>query len=203
MAEYSAQMTLRMTSNVSADFAVNTFSFVGAGIAQDLIDIETAMFAFYDDVVTMLSSNVAQTGHVLKVYDRADPPPRAPILETTYDFASAPSGNTLPHAVAMVLSFQADRVSGDPQARRRGRIYLGPLDAGQTGTNGRPTPTAITVLANAGDNLLTATGALGVDWTVYSPTNGFSSVVTNGWVDDRFDIQRRRARDASSRTVFP
>lgn len=203
MAEYLAQMSLRMATNITADAAVNTLSFVGAGLPQDLVDIEAAVFSFYDDIVGIISQDVPQTGHTLKIYDRGDPVPRVPVVEVTYDFPSAPAGGSLPHQVAMCLSFQAVKLSGESQARRRGRIYVGPLDQAVCGTNGRPVSSAVTLLRNAGDALLTFTGTLSVDWSIYSPTNGFSSVVDNGWVDDQFDIQRRRAREAISRNVFP
>lgn len=102
----------------------------------------------------------------------------------------------------MVTSFQGARTSGSVQARRRGRIYIGPLKT-TTSTNGRPNSTAITTLA-------TASSALGIDlnavadttWCVWSPTSGTAVPITDGWVDNAFDTQRRRGWDPTSRTTY-
>ena len=200
---YAAQMTINMTSNVAADAVVNTMHFSGANPVVDLPDIQTAMFAFYNDIRPMYSTSVRQNDHVLKVYDLDDVKPRVPALEVDFDFTSAPSGNILPHQVALCLSFQAVKISGIAQARRRGRIYIGPLSAAQVTGGGRPNAAAIASARDAGDNLLTTTTPMGIVWGVFSPTDANLYAIANGWVDDRYDIQRRRARDAVARSVFP
>lgn len=200
---YTAQMEIKMTSNVTADSAVNTLHFVGSVPATDAALIEAAMFSLYDDLRGLYSSDVAQNNHVLKVYDLDDPKPRVPILESTYNFPVAPSGNPLPHQVAITMSYQADRISGTPQARRRGRIYIGPLETGMVTTGGRVLPAAILDVNNAAQALLAFTSPSDIDWVAYSPTDGTGDLVTNGWCDNSFDIQRRRQRVAVTRNVWP
>lgn len=203
MAEYIAQMTLNMDTNVSADAVVNTLYFVGPGSPTDLSTVETAMFSLYDDLNTVYSSDVAQTGHVLKIYDRLAPTPRIPLVEVAYAFPTNPLSDPLPHEVAICLSFQGDRVSGVPQARQRGRIYIGPVDAAAVTAAGYVSSTYYNLVKDAGDALLTFSGTNGVSWAVYSRVDNASTIVTNGWVDDAFDTQRRRGRVATSRVLFP
>ena len=199
----AAQMEIKMLSNVTADSVVNTFHFVNTSTATAVTDIETGLFSFYDDIVGIFPGDVAQNGHVLKCYDLSQPKPRAPVLEETYNFPSGPTTAPLPHQVSVCMSFQGDRVSGVPQARRRGRVFLGPLRSSLVSTSGRPSSTLVSDVVNAGDALLTFMQSTTTDWVVYSPTDNDSVTITNGWCDDRFDIQRRRARDATARTVFP
>jgi hypothetical protein len=182
---------------------VNTFHFDDTNSANGAANIETLLFSFYDDIQALYSSDVAQNGHTLKVYDLNDPQPRAPILEETYNFTAAPSGGPLPHQLAIVMSFQGDRSSGVSQARRRGRVYLGPLKSTLVATGGRFSPSSITTINTAAEDLLTAANLTTTNWVVWSPTSGASVQVTNGWCDDTFDIQRRRQRDATSRNVWP
>jgi len=104
------------------------------------------------------------------------------------------------------LSFQGERTSGQSQARRRGRVYLGPFgsSAGDT-TSGRPS-------SGLRGGIITAAAAFGVQsqaaiewvWGVIStagPSMSFSEV-KDGWVDDAWDTQRRRGEGATLRTTF-
>lgn len=199
----AAQMEIKMVSNVSADSAVNTLHFAQGNAVDALADAETAMFSLYDDLNPLYSSDVAQTGHVLKLYNLDDPQPRAPAVEVTYDFPSNPSIDPLPHQIAICMSYQADRLSGVAQASRRGRIYIGPLDQNRVTSGGRVAPGTITVVNDAAQGIVSTLSSTGTSWVVYSPTTGFDAAVTNGWCDDTFDIQRRRQRDAVTRNVWP
>ena len=203
MPTFAAQMELKMNSNVSADSAVNTLHFAETNVPNALIGIEAAMNSLYDDLNSLYSDDVAQNGHVLKIYNLDDATPRAPAVETTYDFPSAPNTDPLPHQVALCMSFQGDRQSGVAQASRRGRIYLGPLGANLVTVAGRPTTGSINIINNAAEALEAFGVANDALWVVYSPTLDSITTVTNGWCDDTFDIQRRRARDASTRNVWP
>lgn len=202
MPTIAVQTTLKMTSNVSADFAVNTMHFVNTDREAGADDIDVMIPALYDDLRPYFSSDVAQNGHTIKMYDLTEPTPRYPYRTTTYNFTSAPGGAPLPHAVAICMSFQADRLSGVSQARRRGRIYIGPLNATQLTGGGRPSSTLINAVNTAASNLSSASISLGTDWVVYSQTLGTGAEVTNGWCDDVYDIQRRRAREATSRALW-
>lgn len=200
---YQAQMEIKMASGVSADSVVNTLHFVGSTPATDAPLIETAMFSFYDDLEDRFSVDVAQSGHVLKVYNLDDVKPRAPILEETYVLPTPPSGASLPHECCVVMSFQADRASGVPQARRRNRIYFGPCQATMNITGGLVSTTLTGAINTAAQNLLAYTDTVAIDWVAYSPTDGTGDFVTNGWCDNTWDTQRRRGKDATLRNVWP
>jgi hypothetical protein len=48
---------------------------------------------------------------------------------------------------------------------------------------------------------LSAVGGVNVDWSVYSPTTGQNNAITNLWVDNEWDTQRRRGLRPTSRSV--
>ena len=199
---FAAQQTLIMTSGVTADSVVNTLHFEETSSATAVPEIITYMAGLYDDLLGTISGSVRQNDHPLKIYDLSLPSPNYPISETLYDFPSAPSGATLPHENAICLSFQATRVSGTPQASRRGRIYVGPVDSGAVGTGGIVLAAYQTFVNTAGANLLAASNAGSTTWVAYSPTLVAAAPVDNGWVDNAFDTQRRRGTKSTLRSTF-
>ena len=202
MPSYQVQTVIKTDSGVPADWATNSWSF-NATADVDMEDALDALEDFYNAIRASYSSNVEQFNHEFKVYDRNDPEPRAPIIERTWQFTTAPSGNPLPHEVSITMSFQGLRTSGVPQARRRGRIYIGPLNEGVVASTGRPSGVDIGNITTAGAALITAsTAASGWTWTVWSTVNQVDVPIANGWVDNSFDTQRRRGRAATSRTTF-
>jgi len=202
MAVLSAQVRIKMQSGVTADDCVNTFHFIDPDPDDGADNAAAAILDLYGDLQGLFPSDVAQLNHRVKIYDLDDPEPRAPIKEFGMNFASAPTGAPLPHQLAICASFQGDRISGVPQSRRRGRIYVGPLDASSSATDGRPSTTTITTINNAMEAFRDALAATSTDWIVWSPTDGSGAVITNGWCDNRYDIQRRRARLATARNPW-
>lgn len=203
MVAYKVQIVLGSTDNNPANFVTNTWACAAINDAA-AGDFATAVIAFYNSCTALLPSIVRQNNHEYKIYDMLDPEPRAPVEEGLWNFSSAPSTDPLPPEVALCLSFQGVKQSGVPQARRRGRVYIGPLRA-TISADGRPTAGAITILRNAGDALYDAGVASAGDWNwaVYSTVNGGTVDVANGWVDNEFDTQRRRGRIPTTRNVFP
>lgn len=202
MANYDLQIKLNMVSVNPEDASTNTWGIIADDDAAAILATQSFL-VFYDTIRTGYSNLVSQGPHEYKLYRRADPPPRAPIYQGPFSFTSAPTGVPLPTEVALCLSFQGARQSGVPQARRRGRVYLGPLATSIAGTNGRPLPTAITNIRNAAQALLTASvTSLSWEWSVYSPTSQSATAVTDGWVDDEWDTQRRRGRRSTARVTF-
>lgn len=212
------QVALKHTSGLAKDIASNTLYFdVSQGTeAADAEEIFDKLVAFYtalptggaQPLYTYFSTEMAQNGHLIKAYRLSDAEPRVPIAERSFNLPAAPNGDPLPGEVALCLSFQGARISGQPQARKRGRIYVGRLDK-DSSTAGRPSAPLISDLAKAGDTLLEASKAsLTWRWHVYSPTQDaagvgwVSSAVVDGWVDNAFDTQRRRGLAATSRTIF-
>ena len=202
MADYEVQFTLATTSGLLADYSTNIWS-IFASTESDLPVAIAQLKDFYDAVRGVYSDNVTQGGHVIKAYNRDDTPPRAPVIEDTFTFVTAPTGAPAPHEVAITMSFQGLVQSGSPQSRRRGRIYLGPVTTDAIDSDGRIASAYVTTVVDAGDGLLTASKAAGAwNWNVWSTVNGAGTTVDNGWCDNAFDTQRRRGRDATSRTTF-
>lgn len=199
---YSATMTLAMTSGVTADSVQNSYAFSGSTLATDPDVIADLLEDLYDALVTIYPSKVATSGHLIKVINLDDPQPRYPVLQRDYAFPTAPSGNTTCAEIAIGASFQAARQSGIPQARRRGRVYIGPIDASHIDNNGMINFTQRILVANAFDAFHAAAGASAVVWSVWSRVDGDLYAVNNGWVDDAPDIQRRRGVKASVRSTW-
>lgn len=203
MALYKAQVAIKWTSGLPEDVTVNTFHFESNDSAFVIGTVPGVLENMYAIIDGTYSNVVAQNGHTIKIYSMADPEPRAPIYDGTFNFASAPSGNPLPTEVALCCSYQADRVSGEPQRRRRGRIYLGPFHTGALTTAGRPHADLINDAVAFGNFLAAASsGWTGTKWVVWSEVDASSAVVTNGWVDNAFDTQRRRGVAPTTRTTF-
>jgi len=203
MPNYALQIAIQPTSGNSADVITNSWSCQATDVSNAEL-FKDAVVEFYRDITAFYPALFGQTGHVWKLYDRADPSPRYPVSEGTWSFSSAPTGNPAPTEVCVCLSFQGDRQSGIPQARHRGRVYIGPLDVALVDSSGQFSSTNRTTLATAGNDLLTASNAAtNWVWAVWSTVNGDIVPVTNGWVDNEFDTQRRRGRDSTARTTFP
>lgn len=175
-------------------------------IADDLTALNlflTQITTFYAAIDGAYSTNIASTGHRIRCYDLADPEPRAPVVDQGAGTLSTGS-TSLPHELALCMSFQAPQQSGQSQARRRGRLYLGPFaDDASNSANGFPAAATLTQLGNAIQAILDASQAATTwAWAVYSPTNGAAIEVTNAWLDNAWDVQRRRGVSSTSRTTF-
>lgn len=203
MAVWKVQTTLKTVDAIPANYLSNTI-YVEMDFSQVNVDaVVDRIKDFYDALEpTVLGSALAIGPHVTKWYAVPGTTPNYPQYESEWSLASVPNEAGLPSEVALVLSFQGERVPGIEQNRRRGRIYLGPLQIGMN-TSGRPTSTRITTIVNAakalGDGIASDTGG---NWVVWSGTSGVSTEVKNGWVDNAFDTQRRRGVDATSRSEF-
>jgi len=201
---YRFQQTIKTTDNVAANYATNTWHFFADNTAA-LSGVVTAVTAFYNNMRSFVCDLVPQNGHTYKIYNMADPEPRAPVLEGGWNFSVAPAGAPLPPEVALCLSFQAVKLSGVSQARRRNRIYFPFFDTTSAGSLGRPSDTCVGALAAEGDTLLAASDAASTwAWTIFSSFTPLieSPPVANGWVDNEWDTQRRRGRVPTSRTIF-
>jgi hypothetical protein len=127
--------------------------------------------------------------------------------------AAGGSGIDLPEQVAVCMSFHGvttDLGEGGghaarPAARHRGRVYLGPLSATAIAidpTTGSPVVDAslLTSLGgNAGSGLMPSTAP---NWCVWSRKNAEVYPVVGGFIDNRFDTQRRRLEAPTFRQVY-
>jgi hypothetical protein len=83
-------------------------------------------------------------------------------------------------------------------------VYIGPLRvtvADQPDGIVRPKELFRQDLADAATRL--AATSTSIRWGVLSQADGVILEVTDGWVDDAFDIHRSRGEDASLRTTWP
>ena len=193
--------------NVGADFVTNTWGFfVNTADVAGVTNAQAALDTFYTSVAAFFGSDNAQPNAVtIKWYDLSDPTPRVPFAQSlgTVGFGNGTSPS-LPPECAICLSFQGAPVSGVSQARRRGRIFFGPLATNAIGSNGRVSSSALSSFATAATTLLSDSGASGWQWCVVSRASGspVAVFVTDGWIDDAIDIQHRRGHTPSSRTLF-
>lgn len=117
-------------------------------------------------------------------------------------------------ALSDIPSTKAARRQGAPAThpgharmaeRRRGRIYLGPLNTSCCGIGvggagrQRPSATFMADVAGAAVALNADLATLGAPWSVFSRRDWSSVGVVGGFVDDAFDTQRRRGAKATAR----
>lgn len=215
MALLLVQHALQGFSGLPEDRFVNTFHLQGTGPATQpqLDSIVQALQTFYSAtggglrLGTYMGHSGGAAGRTIKIYDHQAVKPRAPIFEFTDTVVPYPNsaGRGLPQEVASCISFSAPKLSGAVQARRRGRIYIGPLNDAAlqeeaTTFNPKPSLAFMDACMASFRTLLVDFSAAGHLLMVYSPTTdpgdtgevGAFSVVTQFWVDDAFDTQRRR-----------
>ena len=203
------------------DYAQNTWVFhADAGTAVDAAtSAMTKLDTFYTTVGDLLGVNISRTAdiHTHTAYDIAgellETPTGlgTPIHEDTFTIPAPVNTAGLPSEIAICMSFHATLTGAAvevgatrPRSRRHGRVYLGPLnlqvvneESGQ-GVS-RPRATVRTQIAAAGAALIGGSGAI---WSVWSRTDKLVRPVVGGWVDNAFDVQRRRGVATTARTTF-
>lgn len=214
MAHVYVQVRIPHRNQINADTVINTFHFTGVDSLGDMVTaILGRLTTFYNVTpgggsapLKNYWSGVIDPGAVrARFYDFDAPEPRAPIADESLGLVtSSPISTTnLPSETALCTSYRAALVSGENPARRRGRLYFGPLNAGASAGTGsnvvRPSTAVIGDLYRATRDLADAS-TLGARWVVWSRVNESAVPIEYGWVDNAFDTQRRRGEDATSRT---
>lgn len=227
MPNYQAQMTFVGKSGSPEDVYTNSWSFFHADdpiSAPNLVLLDAAFIQFYTQIkgtqtyatYSRFGEQVAQNGHQLRYYNRDDAPPRIPFRTTLFNLPTDPGGVSFPAEVACCLSFRGEVVPGTNvgpgphlPARRRGRVFIGPLLASVgtfDGNDVRPDFTfrdnLLTGLEAMADEVAAAAGFLGV----YSAANDDTDRIEFAWADNAFDTQRRRGAAPNSRAtavIFP
>ena len=213
MPNYRAMAILQGRSGLPEDRFVNTFHFSGTGSHEADDDLIVARLTnFYTEPAIntgnplgQFLSNYLTDDLEIRTYNLSDPEPRVPITTVISGALDARAENRdLPEEVALCLSFKAD----PPETpRRRGRVYVGPFNVtavtpeAAAGGPGRPNESLVNTLVGLGNALL-ASSQNNPRWVIHSPTTGLFPIVTNGWVDNSFDTQRRRGVAPSSRVEF-
>lgn len=208
------QVRLARDTGLEADVITNTWYFdVDNGTAAAAAaEAHTGLEFFYQAVDVYLSADQITNTAEVRWYDLEDSEPRFPIYEDTIALTPTASNPLLPEA-SICLSFQGAEESGVNMRRRRGRVFLGPLVTTTGGLSGGRLAVSSAVrdaIAAAAAGLKAYTGTLGVSWAVFSPTTfaETSSLdqamedVVSGWVDNEYDIQRRRGTIATARSTF-
>lgn len=218
MSRVRAVVTLPYTTGLPEDASVNVFHFSSLSdpmtTAQRTIILDQleqfynfssgvagdALGGFYGSLVSRAANACS-----IELFDLDEAEPRLPIETRLWTLIAGDAATQAPPEVALCLSFQAAPVSGIPQARRRGRVYLGPFIAGSSpaGNDGRPSAALIGSAVAAGNFLLDSLVTGGsVLWNVYSRKDDAMYAITDGWVDNEWDTMRSRGRDATARTTY-
>lgn len=209
-----ATVHLPYLTGLPEDEAVNTFAFdnqsVNDPITGDLTDI---IIAAYNGGGTpmggIISESVSRATNACRV-DLAEievlgPTPNVgPVYYSDTFTLTAVSGTAspLPLEVAIVTSFYNSTETSTTIRRRRGRVYLGPinltcLDA--AGTYPLVTDATLTKINTAMEAMQVAAAAADVPWCVWSRASGELFPVDSGWTENDFDTQRRRGAKAEQR----
>lgn len=229
MAVVLAVVKLAKKSGIPADAVQNTFTFTTPStpaIGTELDAISSAVQAFYNtshtfggttgNVAGLLAFNVspAAGASTISFYDittHLDGSRHGSPLRVDTWTLSAVGADSLPDELACVLSVHSDLtiytefgIGTRPRARHRGRLFIGPLAQSSL------TADAVTfeeILAGATRNRIAgAAVALRDDastvWAIWSRKNADVNPVTGGWVDNAFDVQRRRGNKPSLRSTF-
>jgi hypothetical protein len=130
----------------------------------------------------------------VKVYDAEAPKPNYP--HAVYENNETQRNLTnWPHELALCLSYYAVH----NVQRHRGRLYLTPgLMFNSQGLDTFATGTMMQKMADYA-KVLEGIGGVNVDWCVWSRVDRKAYSVTDYWVDNEWDVQRRRGLKATQR----
>jgi hypothetical protein len=206
-------------SGLPEDDAVNVWHFtsLGTDLLSNCAAIHTALDTFYGSISELYCTNTMTGDFSYKYYDLVDTVPRSVIYTNTSTGLDTTAGDGLPSECAVCLSFEGELGSGLNRARRRGRLYIGPLSnavaSTVTGYVVVASPAVGTIIDAA--EVMRASGGLDFVWSVFSPTAAgaqpwssgallaATTYVDHGWVDNAFDTQRRRGTAPQARGTFP
>lgn len=206
MADIAVRCTFQSASGLERHNAINTWAVTGADPGVDDQTITDLFDIFYNQVDTDTSLSITQHindtimrtgGLVIELVDSPNVVPNVPYFTAQYDINPALSA-PLPQEMALCLSFvDAVYVEAINPGRHRGRVYLGPLTLGSmtdSGTNlpARPFSGFIDCVAHQAELLGTGLQADSKDWAIWSRAANEFYPVARGWVDNEFDVQRRR-----------
>lgn len=209
MARAIVQVTLERKNALPADAIVNTWHFESDdAFGTSAPGLADRISTFYQSLGLWFGAQLSGNADI-KMYDFDDPKPRVPVHVD--DFTFTPSTAAFPAECCVCLSMEAEQQSGTLKARRRGRVYLGPINGGpmsQASSDVRiPEASRQELVDKANTMAVGGSGAFRL--AIYSPTTQQSGGtvdeswhdVTTLWVDDAIDIQRRRGQASTQRTT--
>lgn len=175
---------------------------------------------------TYLGQSISRTANActIQVYSSLDlsgaTPFGSPVHTESFTMPAAAGGSPLPEEVALVCSINGDLtdvpVSAPnptpppatirPASRRRGRLYLGPLNSSTLASASgvpRPVQNLQDDLADAMDELAVTINAIGTVYLgIWSKADEDVYPVVGGHVNNAWDVQRRRGNEPTARTTF-
>lgn len=218
MAEFQARVVLPYKSGLPQDVSVNTWNFISASPPDPAI--AEALKAFYnyrgpggdaDNIATFLHNYLDRTTDAARTefyeVDLATGEMGSPFAVDEWTLATGSVGaDGLPLEVALCSSIAATVPPGINAGRRKGRIFVGPLntnalDGDDTGPT-RPTTSFTNLMALRMKETADALLAVGAELAVWSRADAAFYPIVRGWVDDSFDTQRRRGIDPAGRTTW-
>lgn len=228
MGQILATVTFHRKDGVPSDDVQNSFAFTTGSVppsSAELDDIMGAIDNFYNANQSLgvavghyLSESIATGTNTVDVefFDLTGhldgTPHGSPFAVRHFTLVAPPDSSPLPAEVAITMSFNAafgtdleESGSMRPKARDRGRIYLGPLNIltlSEEGTTheGFITPNCKQTIAEAGAGFLADLDL--ATWCVWSRADAALKPVVAGYVDNAFDVQRRRGVRSTARFNF-
>lgn len=159
--------------------------------AQGLVDDLAAGLATWFGAVGTQTREVT-----VKAYDAEKLPPSYPLATAVANPNTYPA-SAVPREVAVCLSFYNERNI----PRHRGRLYIpAPLIYGSGISENRPGAAKRDAVASLVP-ILTGLGGVDVDWGIWSRRDRAFRPATHFYVDDEFDVVRRRGLRSVNRTV--
>jgi hypothetical protein len=191
-----AQIEVAATSTAPRDKFIMTPWFNQGAVAEAG---GTNWSGLANDLATGISNWLVSPGSRevrVKLYNWDDPaPPHFPEADVIKNTGLAPAAN-FPRELAVCLSFYASR----NLPRQRGRLYVPQVLINVTPVDERPNASARSRVA-ALPPILSGLGGVDIDWVVYSRMDRTRRTVTNWYVDDEWDVQRRRGLKPTTRTA--
>lgn len=216
MSVYRTVARFGMDTGNPADDIVNVMHWMDiddvteADSSADRDAIRTRLQTFYNAFDEYLSPRLSGAWSVA-FYSMFDASPRVPIVEYAMTgLTLSGTASSLPAELSSCLSFRAALGSGINMARRRGRIFLPPLntDALENTNNAtRPASAFRTAVLAASDDLARDATETTPSLCIYSPTTDATEVLgasvfpaVHAWMDDAFDVIRKRGAPPTTRT---
>lgn len=215
MTIYRVNVVLPYTTNLPRDIAMNAWHIQTLDDSVPSWEAVAACFeSFYNDqygtygVRSFLGTIISRAAGACRIdgYEVGQTGP--PVYSTNFTLGGATGTAVLPLELALCCSLVANAPGSVPRARRRGRVYIGPLAAGAISTaapKAVPTGDFIDTLVGAAealvDDLIDIVGNQH-RLSIYSTVDETAYLVTGGWVDNEWDIQRRREVAPTDREVW-
>lgn len=224
-----AQITFAHTDGLPRDNVTNSLVFNGPSPMVSA-DFDT-LASIIDDFYTLADGTTGQTiswfineavsrtvPATIRFYDLTGhldgTPHGSPIATRTFTVGGFSGTTHLPAEMAVAASFHGalaglleESGATRPRARHRGRIYIGPLTTAALTPEGTSNRAKVSDLCrNTITNLMAQLKAdaetAGMPWHVWSRKNATIYPVVGGFVDDAFDVQRRRGERALARSTW-